>query len=105
VIAIVGGQRKKVSWDDCAQTLATTCRSVYCVGESGPVLAEALARHAGPACATVGKARDLAEAVRVAFSHSQQGDVVLFSPGAPSFDAYANYTERGDHFRRVVEEL
>jgi UDP-N-acetylmuramoylalanine--D-glutamate ligase len=33
------------------------------------------------------------------------GDVVLLSPAAASYDLYANYTERGDHFCRLVREL
>lgn len=32
-------------------------------------------------------------------------DVVLFSPGFPSFDQYKNYKERGDHFERIIEDL
>lgn len=32
-------------------------------------------------------------------------DVILFSPGFPSFDQYKNYIERGEHFNKLVEEL
>ena len=30
---------------------------------------------------------------------------VLLSPATASYDLYANYTERGDHFCRLVEDL
>ncbi len=33
----------------------------------------------------------------------QKEKVVLFSPGGKSFDQYANYQARGDHFRQMVE--
>lgn len=32
-------------------------------------------------------------------------DVVLFSPGFPSFDQYKNYIDRGEHFDKIVEKL
>ena len=32
-------------------------------------------------------------------------DVILFSPGFPSFDQYKNYLDRGEHFNRIIETL
>lgn len=46
--------------------------------------------------------RDLIEAVRLARKFARPGDAVLFSPGAPSFDAFANYAERGRKFLESV---
>ncbi len=36
---------------------------------------------------------------------ARPGDVVLLSPATSSFDAYANYKERGDDFCRLVQNL
>ncbi|MDR1776224.1 MAG: UDP-N-acetylmuramoyl-L-alanine--D-glutamate ligase [Desulfovibrio sp.] len=47
----------------------------------------------------------LESAVRLLNDHAQRGDVVLLSPGTSSFDLYANYMERGNDFRRIVEAL
>ncbi len=51
------------------------------------------------------RAGDLATAVERAASEAESGDVVLLSPACASFDQFANFEERGDTFRRLVEAL
>ena len=45
---------------------------------------------------------NFAEAVRFARSLAQRGDVVLLSPACASFDAFQNFAERGEAFRKLV---
>jgi len=117
-VAIVGGQRKDVSLADCAKAMAPWCRVVICMGESGPAFAEAVnaARSAvasEPPHSCRGFFEDmivhvveaLPEAVRLAHAEAKPGEVVLFSPGATSFDQYANFTARGRHFVGLVNAL
>jgi UDP-N-acetylmuramoylalanine--D-glutamate ligase len=47
----------------------------------------------------------LKEAVQIAASYVQPGDVVLLSPGGTSFDEFFDFAERGDFFRKCVNEL
>ena len=47
-------------------------------------------------------ARSMDDVVAKAAARAVAGDVVLLSPGCASFDAYANYGERGDDFARSV---
>ena len=100
LVTIVGGQRKHVPLSEMVESLRDRCRAVVCMGESGPAFAEAL-RVASPAT-KVGVVDRLAEAVKLATFLAQPGDAVLFSPGAPSFDQYGNFTERGRHFVETV---
>ncbi len=108
LIAIVGGQKKDVPLEDCAMALARACREVICYGEAGPAFAKAVKeanaetlkrQNAEPIVSVAG---GLAEAMSLAVSEARAGETVLFSPGAPSFDQYVNFTERGKHFAALV---
>ena len=48
---------------------------------------------------------DLHRAVRPAWEWARPDGVVLLSPAAASFDAFANYTHRARVFRDAVAEL
>jgi len=111
VVVIVGGQPKSCpDLPELVRTLVARCRAVVCTGASGPGIATQL--RAGPAGsrniserAVVEEAADLPAALLAARRLARHGDAVLFSPAAPSFDAYANFAERGAHFVRLVNEL
>ena len=77
---------------------------VICTGESGPLLARAV-RGARGSKPSVAETPNLAEAIQLAAKRARAGDVVLYSPGAPSFDAYSNYVERGLHFVELAQTL
>lgn len=47
----------------------------------------------------------LEEAVAKAKSLSVSGDTILFSPCSASYDQYANFEARGNHFKEIVGEL
>ncbi|MBI3834170.1 MAG: UDP-N-acetylmuramoyl-L-alanine--D-glutamate ligase [Planctomycetes bacterium] len=103
IICIIGGQRKDAPLAECAMVLNECCRATVCMGESGPDFASAVRTYA-PA-ADVLECNALPEAVDRGRSIAQPGDIVLFSPGAPSFDQYVNFTERGRHFVELVHQL
>jgi UDP-N-acetylmuramoylalanine--D-glutamate ligase len=50
-------------------------------------------------------AKDMNEAVRLAFDAARRGDCVLLSPACASFDMFDNYEHRGRVFAAAVEGL
>jgi UDP-N-acetylmuramoylalanine--D-glutamate ligase len=98
---ILGGSLKGESFDELAQTMPPTVRSIDLIGEA----TEELAASLGRAGRTFRRSGDLATAVGAAAGDAEPGDVVLLSPACASFDQYRNFEERGETFRRLVGEL
>jgi UDP-N-acetylmuramoylalanine--D-glutamate ligase len=98
---ILGGSLKGESFDELAEGLPPSLRSVDLIGEATEELAAALGRAGRP----YRRSGDLATAVGAAAGEAEPGDVVLLSPACASFDQFRDYEERGETFRRLVGEL
>jgi UDP-N-acetylmuramoylalanine--D-glutamate ligase len=98
---ILGGSLKGEDFEPFARELPGNVASIYLVGEASDQLAAAL-DAAGRSYALDG---DLAHALQHAAADAEAGDVVLLSPAAASFDQFDNFEQRGDTFRRLVQEL
>ena len=98
---ILGGSLKGEDFVPFAAELPDNVRSIYVIGAASDELAAAL-ESAGR---TYVRAGHLAEAVRRAAADAESGDVVLLSPACASYDQFTNFEERGDTFRRLVQEL
>ena len=98
---ILGGSLKGEDFGAFAAELPANVRSIHLIGDASDELAAAL-DAAGRAYARDG---DLASAIAHATADARPGDVVLLSPATASFDQFRNFEERGDAFRRIVEEM
>jgi UDP-N-acetylmuramoylalanine--D-glutamate ligase len=99
---ILGGSLKGERFDGLAASAEHgTVVTAYLIGEAAEPLAAALAAVGVPfrRCATLERA--VTEAARAA----RAGHVVLLSPACASYDQYRDFEERGEEFRRLVENL
>jgi UDP-N-acetylmuramoylalanine--D-glutamate ligase len=101
VHAILGGRSKGGGFAELAPVVAERCRAAYLIGETAPQLR----RDLEPAGIPLYDCGDLERAVAAASAAAQPGEVVLLSPACPSFDQYASYEQRGDHFRALARAL
>jgi UDP-N-acetylmuramoylalanine--D-glutamate ligase len=69
----------------------------YLIGHSGRDFALELGEVPQEICETMERA------VARAASEAEPGDVVLLAPAAASFDQYANFEKRGEHFTALVK--
>ncbi len=98
---ILGGQTKGEDYGPFVRDLPPNVVAAYLVGE----LTEELAHAFDAAGRPYERTGTVAGAVAAAARDARAGDVVLLSPAATSFDQYPSYAERGEDFRRLVEEL
>ena len=106
-VLIMGGYDKKIDFMGLAQAIAAqpNIKHIILIGQTRHSLASALD--------TVGKAdwyeisdeTTLAPIVARARDIAVPGDVVIMSPACASFDMFANFSDRGDQFIRLVEGL
>lgn len=108
VVLLVGGADKGIDLSPLADGIVSSARAAVLMGRVAEKLRELinlrLAAPIGPSRRTltsVTVAESLSDAVAQAVALSEEGDVLLFSPGCASFGWFANYVERGDAFARL----
>lgn len=74
------------------------------IGQSGPRIAKALEME-GLHNFSVSQAKTMPEVVGAAVELAKAGDTVLLSPGAPSFDMFKDFEQRGELFKESVTKL
>jgi UDP-N-acetylmuramoylalanine--D-glutamate ligase len=99
LILLAGGVGKGADFTPLAKPLKACARHVLLFGLDAPRLAAALHGHV-----MTQQVDDLTQAMQAAFELAQPGDCVLLSPACASLDQFANYQERGEVFRRWVQQ-
>ncbi|WP_419786888.1 UDP-N-acetylmuramoyl-L-alanine--D-glutamate ligase [Pseudodesulfovibrio sp.] len=97
---LMGGVWKGGDVEAFAETVKNRVVTVGLFGASRDILEPPLSR-----VVPVTWDETLPQAVKRQADAAQAGELVLLSPATSSFDQYANYAQRGDDFRRAVEEL
>ena len=92
---ILGGSRKGEDFAPLAAAIGPNVRSVHLIGETAAELGTAI-----PQAHDDG---DLASAI--AHIDARPGDVVLLSPACASYDQFRDFEQRGEEFRRLVQNL
>ncbi len=107
IILLAGGKDKNLPWDAFAEEVLNRVSLLIGFGQAGPMIIEKVheqanySRRRAPSCAVVQR---LDEAVELAARSAQPATVVLLSPGGTSYDAYRDFEERGEHFRRLAAQ-
>lgn len=101
VTVLVGGHDRGVDWTPFVDTVRRAPpNAIVCMGANGPRI-EAALQAAAVACPLV-RVDDLTAAIIEARARTPHGGVILLSPGAPSFDQFKDYAERGRRFAELA---
>lgn len=102
-IVICGGYDKQIPFAPLARALKERAKAVVLTGATQNAIREAL--ELSGADLPIYTEPIFANAVAKASEIAREGDTVLLSPACASFDAFRNFAERGETFRRLVQAI
>jgi UDP-N-acetylmuramoylalanine--D-glutamate ligase len=100
VVLILGGRGKKAPYAPLASLVRDHVRRLILIGEDADTIATELGDYA-----KYDRAKDMKEAVNLAFHAAKPGDTVLLAPACASFDMFESFEHRGRVFKSEVREL
>ena len=102
-IVICGGYDKNIPFEPLAKALENMAKSVVLTGATAEKINAVLKAEGVNIDAYIEK--DFEQAILIAKNIAQKNDIVLLSPACASFDAFKNFMERGDTFKKIVNEF
>ena len=102
IILIAGGDGKGQEFEDLVNHFEGAVEALILLGRDAPIIEEA-ARKAG--FTNIYNCKDMPECVRKAAELARAGEKVLLSPACASWDMYANFEQRGRHFKQCINEM
>lgn len=96
IILIMGGRNKGLDFSVLKPVINSRVKMLILTGESAAVINSQINFK------NTIIAEKFEEAILSARRQATNGDTVLFSPGCASFDRFANYEERGEYFKEMV---
>lgn len=106
-VLIAGGYDRGLSFDPLVEEIKARgdeVKQILLIGTCGPRMAETFTA-AGIERLTVTDSKDIREILDQARSFAQEGDSIVLSPGAASFDMFKNFEDRGIQFKHAVNAL
>lgn len=100
VILILGGLDRGQSFDELTPYMSHV-KHVFCYGETK----EKIKTYCDLNNIDCTVLNNLEESIQKSYKLSEEGDTILFSPACASWDQYKTFEERGNEFKRVVNEL
>lgn len=104
VILIAGGEAKAGDDTNWIAKIKDKAACVLLIGTAAPAFAKKL-QEEGYQNYEIVETMEKAVPRSAELAKHYQASVVLLSPACASFDQYANFEQRGDHFRQLCSEL
>jgi len=104
VTILLGGYDRGVDIEELAEYMVKkNVHGVVTMGTNGNKIATAIRKYRDLYAGSIvlNESNNLSEAIRLAVANTPTGGVILLSPGAPSYDHFKNYAERGNAFAQL----
>ena len=101
LVWIVGGQDAKNDYKPLKPLVEQHVKAIVCLGVDNTKIC----KEFGDMVSVMVQTTSAKDAVDTAYRLAENGDAVLFSPAAPSFDLFESYEDRGNQFKNAVNQL
>ncbi len=107
IIMIAGGYDKKIPFDELGPVIVNKVKTLILMGDTADKIETAVKRASAYKLGNpnIIKVNSMEEAVQKSFQIAENGDIVSLSPACASFDMYKNFAARGNHFKKLVNNL
>ncbi len=117
IIMLAGGKDKGIPYDEIGNPIADAVKTLILISKLPVTEEDKLIHPTADAIrqAVINTGRDdipemievhtYEDAVKIAHEKAVEGDIVLLSPASTSFDMFRNFEERGNLFKKLVNEL
>ncbi len=107
IVLIAGGYDKNLDYTPIAKPILAKVKTLILLGQTSGKIFEAVKREEEKEGKNIDihMCETLEETVNLAKKLSKPGEVVLFSPASASFDLFKNFADRGEKFKKLVNQL
>ena len=107
IILIAGGYDKNLDYGPLAEPIVQKVKTLILIGQTAGKIFEEVKKELEiqEKELPIYMCDDLEQTVLLAEKYSKPGDTVLFSPASASFDMFKNFADRGNQFKKLVNNL
>lgn len=107
IVLIAGGYDKHLDYEPLAKPIVERVSSLILLGQTANKIESVVKNELKDQNKNmpIYKVNSLEEAIIMAKQVAKLGEIVLFSPASASFDSFKNFAERGNKFKKIVQEM
>jgi len=98
---IVGGIDKGNDYESLLPLVNEKVKAIICLGFDNQKIIESF----GNIVEFMIETPSMVEAVKIAYKLTESGEAVILSPACASYDLFEDYKDRGDQFKKAVQQL
>ena len=104
---MLGGYDKNLDYTPIAKPILEKVKTLILLGQTSGKIFEAVKNEEEKTNKKIDiyMCNTLEEAVNLAKKSAKQEQIVLFSPASASFDMFKNFADRGEQFKKLVNNL
>ena len=107
IVLIAGGYDKNLDYTPIAKPIVEKVKTLILLGQTSGKIFDAVKKELEIQHKNLDiyMCDSLEETVNTAKKYAKTGQIVLFSPASASFDMFKNFADRGEKFKKLVNEL